>query len=552
MSFLDYFELHKNRKRKYLAKGKNYITFNEDWQIAKTNLSIQFAIDDFKECLKKSFGASLGDGEKTIDFAIVEGLEHSYKIIVTENSVKFMGSDCSALVQAIFYAEDLMKIYGDASLEIKEHLITPVVWPRLVTSSLDGGEYTKEYLNIILHYGYNGVVFYNHDETSVSLAKEMGLLTYYSGEDNNNFSNLYDGIIVEKMPEENIENNVIYSTLYWNNTIQEKIDVINRLPENSTVILSVDADQNIEKDGVNYVTQSGNIVMNQCSDTFIKLNNAAKEKNINVIASTNGCGRTNEFGTVPYIPAMMQWFMRSQALMETGVTATIENERYGFIPNIVAQFTKAQLLTPSDEGGICIQKLASMHFGAENTEKVMMAFKKVTDGANWLVFNSADREGPLQFGPAYPLINGNLYEYDFNKNDAALETDINMKACDGLNKASLILSHIENDEAKELSLILNFAVNTLVTCANAKRWYRRLDAVNNTDVDYKKNFLYGQMIKIGEQELKNAYETVEILIKLPYLSQNNFEPLCSAEALEAKIKLTENAVNEIKKKLNYQ
>ena len=43
------------------------------------------------------------------------------------------------------------------------------------------------------------------------------------------------------------------------------------------------------------------------------------------------------------------------------------------------------------------------------------AFKKITDGANWLVFNDADYMGPLQFGPAFPLINGKLYEYDFSK-----------------------------------------------------------------------------------------------------------------------------------------
>lgn len=552
MSFLDYFELHKNKKRKYLAKGKNYITFNEDWHINETELPIGFAIDDFLECLKKSFDVTLGKGAKTIDFCIEEGLEHGYKIIVTESNVLFVGSDCASIVQAIYYAEDLMKIFGDASLEIKEHIITPNVWPRLATSALEGGGYTKEYLNIILHYGYNGIVFYVHDEKMVKLAKDMGLLVYYCGENFNSIANLYDGVIVENMPDEKIEGNIIYSALYWNNSLEDKVGFIKNLPEKSTVILSVDADQRIEKDGVTYITKSGSIVMNQCSDTFITLHNIAKEKKINIIASTNGSGRTNEFGTVPYVPAMMQWLMRSQALKEIGVSATIESERYGFMPNIVGEFTKAQLLSPCDEGGICIQKFAAMHFGDENIEKVMMAFKKATDGANWLIFNRADMEGPLQFGPAYPLINGTLYEYDFNKNDAALETDINMKACDDLNKASLILSHIDNEEAKELSLILNFAVNTLVTCANAKRWYRRLDAVNNTDTDYKKNFLYGQMVKIGEQELKNAYETAEILIKCPYLSQNNFEPLCSAQALEAKIKLTENAVNEIKKKLNYQ
>ncbi len=552
MAYFDYFELHKNCKRTYLAKGKNYITFNEDWCIKNASFVHEFAINDFNECLLKSFDTKLGENtDKIIDFKLVDGLEHGYKITVKENSVTFVASEKSALVQAIFYAEDLMKLYGDASLEIKEHTVTPVVWPRLVTSSLDGGKYTKEYLNAILHYGYNGIIVYFDDELTLNLAKEMGILTYYCGENADKFNDKYDGVILEDIPCEFNKNN-IYSTLNWNVSCEEKLEILKKLPKDSTVILSFDEGQNIEKDGMNFLTKSGSLVMNQPSDYFKKALNILKQNNVNVIASFCGGGTTNEVATMPYVPAMMQWFMRVQAFKELGILATLESERYGFIPNIVAEFTKLQLLSPCDEGGIAIQKIAATHFGPENVEKVMMAFKKITDGVNWLVFNDADYIGPLQFGTAFPLINGNLYEYDFSSFDGALESDINMKACDGFNKASLILSHIENNEAQELSVILNFLVNTLVTCANAKRWYRRIEAINESDADYKKQFLYSQMVKIGEQEIKNAYETAELLIKAPYLSGNNFDELCTPNALEAKIKLTENAVNEIKKKLNYQ
>lgn len=552
MAYFDYFELHKNCKRVFLAKGKNYITFNEEWCIKNADIVPSFVIEDFNDCLLKSFDTKLGENtDKIIDFKLVEGCKHGYKINVTENSVTFIASEISALVQAIFYAEDLMKLYGDASLEIKEHTVTPVVWPRLVTSSLDGGKYTKEYLNAILHYGYNGIILYYDDETTCNLAKEMGILTYYCGENADKYIEKYDEVILEDVPCE-FNKNYIYSTLYWNVSCEEKLEILKNIPSDSTVILSFDEGQNIVKDGMSFLTKSGSLVMNQPSDYFKKALNILKQNNINVIASFCGGGTTNENATMPYIPAMMQWFMRVQALKELGILATLESEKFGFIPNIVAEFIKSQLLSPCDEGGIAIQKIASTHFGPENLQNVMMAFKKITDGANWLVFNDADYMGPLQFGPAFPLINGNLYEYDFSRFDGALESDINMKACDGFNKASLILSHIENEEAKELSVILNFLVNTLVTSANAKRWYRRIQAINETDADYKKQFLYSQMVKIGEQEIKNAYETAELLIKAPYLSGNNFDELCTPNSLEAKIKLTENAVNEIKKKLNYQ
>ena len=197
-----------------------------------------------------------------------------------------------------------------------------------------------------------------------------------------------------------------------------------------------------------------------------------------------------------------------------------------------------------------MQKLAAMHFGAENIEKVMMAFKKVTDGVNYLIYNYADYQGPLQFGPAYPLVNNSLYQYDFKNNDVTYETDINLNAADGLNKAAMILGRLDNEEAKRLSNILNFAVNTLITCANTKRWYRRLYVTENTDADFKRNFLYEQMVKIGQEEISNTFEAAEILAKEPYLQGNNTEMLCTVGAMDAKISLTQKAIEEIKKKIN--
>ena len=536
MNDLEYYELHKNAKREYLAKGKKYITFDKDWSFEKTDLDISFALDDLKTCLKKSFAVELSDkGKNKIAFAIEE-TAYDFIIKVEENSVLFKASDEFMLIQAIYYAEDIMKQFGDASLEKKDYEISVKNKNRIATSALENGVYTEEYLNILLHFGYNGVIFYEHDEKSLKLVRKAKLKAYLCA-DELCYEKLYDGIISEKSNIVSLENK------------DNKIDFIKNLDKNTTVILPFDENQNIERDGVSFKTKSGSLVMAQPSDEFVECYKLAKEKGIQVWVLNYSGGRTTEFGAVPYIPAMMQWFMRSVSLSEFEIQATVECGNYGFVPSIVGEYTKMQNFSPCDEGGICIQKLAAMHFGPENTEKVMMAFKKVTDGVNYLVYNYADFEGPMQFGPAYPLINGKLYEYDFDKYDITLETDVNLKAADCFNKATMILSHIENSEAKNLMYILNFAVNTLVTCANTKRWYRRIDALEKNDTDYKQKFLYEQMLKIGEQEIKNAYDTAEILINAPFLEGNNTDLLCTANALDAKIRLTENAINEIRKKV---
>ncbi len=550
MSYFDNYRLHTDCKRKYLAKGADYITFDEVWSVKCELDAISFAVEDFNKCLNQSFGVKLGtDTEKNILFLTNDALEpHSFNIKVQAEGVVFEGSDASALVQAIYYAEDVMKNFGDASIKIGEYNIKPAVWPRIATSALDGGIYTEEYIDILLHFGYNGIVFYEHDEAMLKIAKNMGMLVYINA-DSTSDAFLYDGIVVENIPENNDLklDNVIYSSLYWDVPLNKKIEIIDSLPEGCSLILSFDADQVISRDGIEFNTASGSLVMAQCSDAFCSCIELAQKKNINVIASTCLAGRTNEFSTVPYIPAMMQWFMRIESLKEMGITATIDTERYGFLPSIVGEFSKSQLLLPCDEGGIAVQKLVIRHYGAENSEKIMMAFKKVTDGVNWLIYNQADKEGPMQFGAAYPLINGDLYNYDFSVGDVTYETDINLKAADAFNKAAMILKHIENDEIRQVENILRFMVNTLITCANTKRWYRRIYTLKNINDDYKKKFLQDQMIKIGDDELKNANDTADIIINAEYLSYNNFDGFVTPNALDAKIKLTQAAITEIKK-----
>ncbi len=540
MNDVEYFVLHKYAKKEFLAKGNKYITFDDSWCIENNN-SIEYAVKDFEECLLKSFNVTLDpNGKKKISFSKDSSVNsESFVIAVDDNKVRFLAADDFMLVQAIYYAEDIMKRFGDASLEKKEYVISRKIKHRITTSALEGGRYTDEYINVLLHYGYNGIILYESDVEALRLAKKYGINAYLFNVDE---TKGYDGIITEEYTD---ECHRIFYTPYWEN----KLERIKNLPDGSTVILSFDDGQRIQKDGVEFETVPGSLVMAQPSDSFVECYKAAKDRGFKIWVLNFAGGRTTEFGSVPYIPAMMQWFMRSEALSEFEVNATVEADRYGFIPSIVGEFTKAQNFSPCDEGGICIQKIASMHFGPQNIENVMMAFKKVTDGVNFLLYNFADYQGPLQFGPAYPLVNNNLYQYDFSK-DITLETDVNMNAAACFNKAAMILSHIDNEEAQVLKDILNFAVNTLVTCANAKRWYRRIHVLENTTEDYKKKFLYEQLVKIGEQEIKNAYDTADILINAPFLQGNNSEVLCSADALEAKIKLTQKAINEIQQRIN--
>ena len=554
MDDLKYYKLHKYCKNQFLAKGKNTVLLSNAWSIECDIESISFALDDFKEFLNISFEITLGEKcNKTVSLKLKEGFNNGFSIQCDENSINVYASTEAALVQGLYYMEDIMRQKGDGVWEIGEISIFPEIFPRLTFSALEYGKYNEEYLNILLHFGFNGVIFNEHSPKDLESARKMGMLVYiYDCEDKSVFSS-YDGVILTKKPQsydlsifEGIKK--VFCDLYWETDEKEYEAIIKALPSDSILLTSFDGGQAIEKNGVEIVTNNGALIMAQASDKFTSTKKINED--IEIWASTSAGGNTGEIGGVPYIPAMMQWFLRSEELKTHKINGSVDAWFGGFIPSIVGEFFKAQNLSVRDEGGICIQKLAGIHYGLKNTEKVMMAFKLISDGVNFFTFNNEDYEGPLAFGPAYPLIDGDVYKYDFSK-DITLEIDNILNSANCFNRAAAILSYIEDAEAQSLKNILLFIVNTLVTCANTKRWYRRIYTIKETDLDFKKKFLYEQLIKIGEEEIKNALETSEILLNEPYLTGNNFESLCSVNALETKVDLTQKAVSEFKKKLSH-
>ncbi|MBR2861765.1 MAG: hypothetical protein IKB86_08010 [Clostridia bacterium] len=549
-------KIHSYRKNENLARKTNAVYFDDSWSVVLPDFAdkvLKAACEDFSEYFSDSFDLKLGNStDKRITFALCEG-EYSFRISVSENEVKISAKETFLLAQGLFYCEDLMNLCGQPCLEKKDFNLTQRVRDRLVYL----GEFDNfdEYILKLLHFGYNGIIFDSYEKEFVKTAKEYGFKTFMFLIDNEGLPfDEFDGIILQEEPTEKDlisfkGKNVIYSTEFWSGNFEAQKEILAGLPQNATVLVPFDANQLIEKDGVKCITKSGSLIQPSASQYFEQIYAFCREQGINVMAITFSAGRTNEFGSIPYIPAMMQWLLRNEALKDFDVAATVESGKYGFIPSIVAEFTKGQLYFEALDGGIYLQQLAGEHFGNENIEKIVMVFKKLSDAANYLIINKADISGPLMFGPAYPLTDSEIYDFPFAQKDITYETDCNLKAADCFMRASAILSHIDNKNAKELMYICLFAVNSLVTSANAKRWYRRLYASKTMDLDFKKKFVLEQMVKIGEEEISNAFDTLEILEKAPFLCGNKFEELCSVDALEAKVTITRKAIQKIKEQI---
>ncbi len=357
---------------------------------------------------------------------------------------------------------------------------------------------------------------------------------------------------------------VVLDTSSWNTASQQdKTALIHKLPSNTVLLISFDSNQKLIREGVRVKTYANTLVMSQASEMFLAEYTAAKERGLPVWASTAASGRTDDFGLIPYIPAMMQWLLRFDALKDLEITGTLETGKYGFFPSVISEFAKEQFTEPCQEAGISIQQLAAVHYGSENTEKMMLVFKKLSDGVNFLFSDRQDIAGPFLCGPAFPLLTereeaflgkNKIYDYAFWEKDITLETDILLKAAENFDKAAGILKSIcegrpKEKETAELYAVCTLLTNTLITCVNAKRWYRRRYAFVREE-GFKKQFLLEQMIHIGQQEIKNAQESAEIIAEYPFLSGNILDhDLCSLEKLEEKIRLTEKSIGELKKML---
>ena len=533
---------HKDRRNPLAAKRSNTVTLDETWGLSAPEGPLSVYAEDFADFLAVGFGVHTVGSEKKIILKLSPVADHGCTVTVTENTVTFAGGAPDAVMRAAAWAEETMVEYGGPWLPMGEFTLMPVVWPRLFTPA---EELTREYLLAALHEGYSGVI--PEENGALPLVKSLGLSAYQRAETMVDAWTGIDGLILPQPTQHEPQNFSVIVDLTETTPAEAKA-AIEKIPAGDGVWLSFDGGQAREIDGVPFVTVPGSLVQAEPQENLADLMNIARERGLKCWISDSGAGRSAEFGTVPYLPAMMQWLLRLEAVKNLRPDALVESDALGYTPSIVSAFRAKQMRNPHDEAGVTMQKLAAQYYGAANVDKIMMVFKKLTDGVNHLIPEKADLNGPLTYGPAYPLVKDVIYDFPFEEKDITLATDQNLTAADAFNKAAMILKPIEGDGARELRAICGFMANTMASCANAKRWYRRVHVLQTETVDYKRRFLMEQLVKIGRQEIENAVDTAQYLYDCPALCGNRYELLCTLDRLEAKISLTQSAVDEFDQK----
>ena len=143
------------------------------------------------------------------------------------------------------------------------------------------------------------------------------------------------------------------------------------------------------------------------SQVFVSEAKAAARRGLRLYAMANTAGKTWDFGTVPYIPAPMQWMKRFDALLDSrekyGLKGLLESHSYGWQPSVVSELAKWLFWSNSPAPASILRQLAIRESSESGADLLLAAWQKWSAGMNGYPTPIEDQYGPCRVGPAYTL-----------------------------------------------------------------------------------------------------------------------------------------------------
>jgi len=321
---------------------------------------------------------------------------------------------------------------------------------------------------------------------------------------------------------------------------------------------------------------------------FISEAKAAAEKGIKLYTQANSGGLTWDIGVIPYEPCPYQWIKRYDAMLEAkekyGLSGVMESHHYGFWPSFISTLEKYMFSVPKTDGELLCTMLAKRQFGEQSYIDVLEAWKLWSEGITHYVSTNEDQYGPFRIGPAYPLVfrsdvkiptvpyahfGGNkicftdyasdeLYRITFHtmgrsnllqqRLPAEIRSLERMLECfrQGGDILQQALSRLDGYRKQYGELMLNlcrFIECCTMTVINVKRW-NILRALTRTETDNNKLYsVFQEMIKIGRDEIANAYNAipcVQLDSRLGY--EPSMEYIADEEHIRWKIRQVEDVI----------
>lgn len=166
----DISEVHRpGRRMDYAVRHFEDIEVDSTWSIILNDIDdkvLYNAARDLEDYFAVSMGVFVGfnqPAKNTITYIVDSSIgENTYRITVTDNSVRLCGCDSRSAAKAGYHIEDIMNLAEAPYLKKGENTYNYMYTTRMVHSGFALDEFPDAYLNQLAHGGYNAaIVFVN-------------------------------------------------------------------------------------------------------------------------------------------------------------------------------------------------------------------------------------------------------------------------------------------------------------------------------------------------------------------------------------------------------
>ena len=343
---------------------------------------------------------------------------------------------------------------------------------------------------------------------------------------------------------------IVFWTYNWG-WAQEKdrVKLIENLPTDVSLNVTFEMFEHYSVCGADEVVTDYSIARSEPGGYFISEAETAKKRKIPLYSMTNSCGRTWDFGVIPYMPFPNQWLKRfecvNQAKNKYNLKGLMETHHYGFYPSFIARLNQLCMLFEGDLKNN-LKRVYNAYF-ENDSQELFDAFEEVSKAISYLPPSVEGQYGPLRNGTAYPLclissikpprlditVSGDAFwpgfYGQFEENMGLGYSDIGIpyglrhkKELSMLKQMlSLLKSGIKKlndikDKNSELQKVIN--ILKYVNCAtktfyNVKCFYEQRVALKLCDNPYKMLEICKKIRKIGMDEIANAKQSLAYLKK---------------------------------------
>ena len=401
---------------------------------------------------------------------------------------------------------------------------------------------------------------------------------------------------------------IILCSYNWNGKpVEERLKLINNLPKDVIVNGPFEmGDKIVISDKITSTPADYTLSFIGPSPYFSSEAQGAAAAGLRVHALSNTGGATWDFGVIPYVPAPYRWKQRWDKLKYAhdhwNLQGLMECHHFGFYPSFVSELQKAHCWSPVADFDTLIRKIAVRDYGEENADKVLEAWKLLSEGMEHYACTNPDQYGPCRMGPSYPLLMVKVEDiptvpyshYGGNRiccamyqakqdNPDKLNYEIGRfckmeavcrQAADILEEVLPSVTVDKYDEAKRMLCLARFIQYSVVTVIHTKRWHllktelgvkvissgahRMPDAVYLDEEVFcalpagRREEIIREMQAIAEAEIENARRTIPLV---NFDSRLGYEPSMEYMTDEAhiqwKIRITQDVLkNELLPLLN--